>query len=80
MSVIQAGALVVVALTGTAVVLVPDPRRQAIVAGLFGLALAVLVLLFQAPDVALAQIAVAGVGLPAMLLLALARLDEEDEE
>jgi energy-converting hydrogenase B subunit D len=80
MSALQAAALVVVALTGTAVVLVPEPRRQAVVAGVFGFALALLFFLFQAPDVALAQVAIAGVGLPVMLLLALMRLDEEDEE
>jgi energy-converting hydrogenase B subunit D len=76
---LQAVALVLVALAGTAVALVPDPRRQAVVSGVFGLLLALVFFLFQAPDVAIAQLAVVGVGLPVMLLLALVRLDEEEE-
>jgi energy-converting hydrogenase B subunit D len=76
---LQAVALVLVALAGTAVALVPDPRRQTVVSGVFGLLLALVFFLFQAPDVAIAQLAVVGVGLPVMLLLALVRLDEEEE-
>jgi energy-converting hydrogenase B subunit D len=77
---LQAVALVLVALTGTATVLAREPRRQAVVSGVFGLVLAVLFFLFQAPDVAIAQLAVVSVGLPAMLLLALMRLEERDDE
>jgi energy-converting hydrogenase B subunit D len=71
---LQAVALVFVALGGTAVVLTRDPLRQAMVAGVFGLLLGLLFFLFQAPDVALSQITVAGVVLPLMILLALARI------
>ena len=74
MMVLQGVLLVLVAVGGTAVVLVRDPLRQAIVAGVFGLVLALLFFAFQAPDVALSQIVVGSVALPAMLVLTLAKL------
>jgi uncharacterized MnhB-related membrane protein len=75
---LQVVALALVAVAGTAVVAVRDPRRQAVVAGIFGLLLALLFFLFQAPDVALSQIVVVTIGLPVMLLLTLSRLREDD--
>jgi uncharacterized MnhB-related membrane protein len=80
MSALHAVALVVVALTGTATVLVRDPTRQIVVAGFFGLALAVLFFVFGAPDVALSQIGVATVAVPVMALLTLARMARREEE
>lgn len=79
MTALQACALVLTALTGTAVVLVRSPRRQAVVGGVYGLVMALLFFLFQAPDVALSQIVVVSVGLPVMVLLALSRLPEAGE-
>jgi len=73
-TVLQAALPVLVALGGTAVVLVRDPLRQAIVAGIFGLLLALLFFAFQAPDVALSQIVVGSVALPLMIVLTLAKL------
>jgi len=72
--VLQGVLLVLVAVGGATVVLVRDPLRQAIVAGVFGLLLGVLFFAFQAPDVALSQIVVGSVALPAMIILALAKL------
>jgi energy-converting hydrogenase B subunit D len=72
-------ALAVVALTGTIVVLVRDPLRQAMAAGVFGLALAILFFAFQAPDVAFSEIVVATAAVPLMVLLALAKIREDDE-
>ena len=74
---LQLVAIALVALGGTAVVLQRDPTRQALLAGLFGLALAVLFLVFQAPDVALSALVVGTVALPAMILFALERVREE---
>lgn len=74
MSVLQGVLLVLVAAGGTAVVLVRDPLRQAIVASVFGLLLALLFFAFQAPDVALSQIVVGSVALPLMIILTLAKL------
>jgi energy-converting hydrogenase B subunit D len=77
MTALQAVALVLVAAGGTAVVLTREPLKQAMVAGVFGLQLSILFFLFQAPDVALSQIGVAGVALPLMILLALARIRDD---
>jgi uncharacterized MnhB-related membrane protein len=77
MSAIQAVAMVLVACLGTAVVLTRDPLRQALVTGFFGISLAALFFLFQAPDVALSQIAVGAVALPGMILLALLKIRED---
>ena len=81
MTVLQAVALVLVGLGGTGVVTTREPLKQAMVAGVFGILLAVLFFLFQAPDVALSQITVGSVALPLMILLALARIhtDEGDD-
>lgn len=80
MTVLQLVALGVVAITGTATVLVRTPLRQLIVAGFFGLALAILFLVFGAPDVALSELTVGSVALPVMVLLTLARLEREEED
>ena len=70
---LQVVALVLVAAGATSVVLVRDLARQAIVNGLYGLSLAVLFLVFQAPDVALSQLAVGAVAVPIVLLAAIRR-------
>jgi len=80
MTALHAVALAIVAVTGTATVLVRDPPRQLVVAGFFGLSLAVLFLAFGAPDVALSQIAVATVAVPVMGLLTLARMARREDE
>jgi energy-converting hydrogenase B subunit D len=77
---LQAVVLGLVAVLGTAVVLVRDPLRQAMVVGVYGFVLAVLFFVFQAPDVALSQIVIATVGLPVMILLALSKLRRHEEE
>jgi energy-converting hydrogenase B subunit D len=80
MTALQAVCLFVVAVAGTAVVLVRDPLRQALVSAVFGLALAVLFMAFGAPDVALSQIVVAGVAVPVMVLLTLAKVRTDDAD
>jgi energy-converting hydrogenase B subunit D len=76
---LQATALALVALGGTAVVITREPLKQAMVAGVFGILLAVLFFLFQAPDVALSQITVGSVALPLMILLALSRIRTDED-
>ena len=75
---IQVVALVLVALSGTAVVLTREPLRQAVVTGIFGIVLAALFFVFQAPDVALSQIVVGAVALPAMILLTVLKIRERE--
>ncbi|MFC0040981.1 DUF4040 domain-containing protein [Actinomadura rayongensis] len=72
----MADALVVAALlltagAATGVVLTRDPGRQAIVLSGYGLALGVLFVVLQAPDVAMSQIGVGTVVLPLLVVLAL---------
>jgi uncharacterized MnhB-related membrane protein len=73
-------ALALVAVLGPAVALTRDPRAQAVTLTVYGLGLALLFMVFQAPDVALAQITVGAVALPLMVLLALARLRRIDRK
>lgn len=64
-------ALGLVAIAGTAVVLTAIPERQAVTLSVYGLMLTVLFFLLQAPDVALAQLAVGAAVVPLMVMLAL---------
>jgi energy-converting hydrogenase B subunit D len=63
-------ALLLTAFMATAVVLTRDPARQAIVLSAYGLALAVLFLVLQAPDVAMSQTAIGTVVVPLIVMLA----------
>ena len=74
MIVLEVTVFVLVAAAGTAVVLTRDPLNQAIVASFYGLVLGIMFFVYQAPDVALSQIAVGAVALPLMILLALAKV------
>ncbi len=80
MSVLRAILLVGVALGGTAVVLARDPLRQAVVVGGYGFLLAVLFFVVQAPDVALSEIVISTVALPIMVLLAIGKIREHEEQ
>ncbi len=71
--------LAMIAAGGLAVVLTRDPLRQAIVTSFYGILLAMMFFLFQAPDVALSQIAIGAVALPLMILLALAKMRRRTE-
>jgi energy-converting hydrogenase B subunit D len=74
MPILQIGVLALVVIGGTIVVFTRNVASQAIVVSLFGLILALMFMIFQAPDVALSQIVVGAVGLPLMVLLALAKM------
>jgi energy-converting hydrogenase B subunit D len=52
------------------------PTRQVIALSVYGILLAVLFLVFQAPDVTLSELTVGAVALPILLLLALAKIRE----
>ena len=86
MTVLQIVALAAVALAGGAVVFMREPLRQTMVLGFYGITLTLLFFTFQAPDVALSEITVTGIGLPLIILAALrkirqhARRREQEEE
>ncbi|HEX6854080.1 MAG TPA: hydrogenase subunit MbhD domain-containing protein [Streptosporangiaceae bacterium] len=79
MGVLQAVLLVLAAAGATAVVLTRSPVRQVLVLSAYGLLLALLFLVFQAPDVSLSELAVGTVALPALLLLTLARVRRREK-
>ncbi len=66
--------LLLTAVTGSAVVLTRDPVRQAVVSSVFGMALLLLFLTLEAPDVAMAVIVVNVVAIPLMVLLTMANI------
>jgi energy-converting hydrogenase B subunit D len=74
MDVLQVTVLVLVAAGATAVVLTRVPVRQVVVLSVYGILLAVLFLVFQAPDVTLSELTVGAVALPVLLLLTLAKV------
>jgi energy-converting hydrogenase B subunit D len=69
---LQAVVIALVALGGLAVVLARDLVRLAFLTSLFGLLLVVLFLVLQAPDVALSELVVGGVGFPVVIAIAIA--------
>ena len=77
MDTLQVAALVLVAAAATAVVLVREPVRQVVVLSGYGLMLAVLFLVFQAPDVTLSELSVGAIALPILVLLALMKVREK---
>lgn len=74
MNVLLAALLTIVAVVGGLTVLIREPVRQAIMAGVLGLSLSALFFALQAPDVGLSEIVVGGAGIPIMLLLAIAKI------
>lgn len=73
---LQVALLVLVAVGAALVVLTRDPVRQVVVLSAYGLMLALLFLVLQAPDVSLSEIVVGAIALPLLLLAALAKTKE----
>jgi energy-converting hydrogenase B subunit D len=78
MSALQAVALILVAILGTAVVVTPEALRQVMMLGIYGLALTLLFFVFQAPDVALSELVVSAVGLPVIVIAALRKIRAQE--
>lgn len=77
---LQITILIFVALTGTAVVFTRDPVRQVVGLSFYGIILALLFFILQAPDVALSQITIGAVALPLMFMLSLAKVRRDAEK
>jgi uncharacterized MnhB-related membrane protein len=73
-----------VAVTGTGVVLTRRPHRQVLAIGVNGLALTLLFTALQAPDVAFSQLVVGTAAVPLLFMVVLASMRlhrrEEDKE
>jgi len=80
MGAFQIGVFLLVAVSALGVVRTRDPLAQSVAVSFYGLVLALMFFLHQAPDVALSQIVVGAVALPLMILLALARVHAQEEE
>ena len=76
---LQTLVLILVLVAGTAVVLTRKVAEQTVGLSFYGLILALMFFVFQAPDVALSQIAIGAVALPLMILLALAKIRRAKE-
>lgn len=79
MDALQVTILLLVTAGATAVVLIRERVRQVLALSVYGVLLAVLFLAFQAPDVTLSELAVGAVALPAVLLVALAKIRKREE-
>lgn len=71
---VGAGILILVGVSGFAVVTTRDVTCQVLALGFYGLVTALMFFFFQAPDVALSQITVGAVALPLMVMLAISRM------
>ncbi len=69
-----AALLLLIAVSGFAVVRTRDVTSQILALGFYGALTALMFFYFQAPDVALSQITVGAVALPLMVMLAISRM------
>lgn len=79
MQALQITVLILIAAGATAVVLTRKLVHQVLVLSVYGVLLAVLFLVFQAPDVALSALTIGAVALPIILLLTLAKTRKREE-
>lgn len=77
MSAIQVTVLVLVAAGAVAVVRTTDRTKLVLMLSAYGLLLAILFFVFQAPDVALSELTVGAIALPIVLLLAIAKVGKQ---
>ena len=75
---LQAAAMALVAVFALAVALTRDLVRLAMLSSLYALTLVVLFLVFQAPDVALSELAVSTVAFPVVVVTTLAKVSRRD--
>jgi uncharacterized MnhB-related membrane protein len=71
---VGAAILLLLAVSGFAVVRTRDTTEQVMALCFYGLVTALMFFVFQAPDVALSQITIGAVALPLMVMLAITRM------
>jgi energy-converting hydrogenase B subunit D len=79
MSTLQVTVLVLVAVGAVAVVRTTDRTKLVLMLSAYGVLLAILFFVFQAPDVALSELTVGAIVLPIVLLLAIAKVRKREE-
>jgi len=80
MNTLQVTVLVLVAAGATVVVRTRTRVRQVLALSVYGLLLAILFLVVQAPDVTLSELTVGAIALPIILLLAIAKVSKPDRK
>jgi energy-converting hydrogenase B subunit D len=79
MNTLQITVLVLVAAGATVVVRTRSRVRQVLALSVYGMLLAILFFVFQAPDVTLSELTVGAIALPIVLLLAIAKVRKPDQ-
>ena len=79
MNTLQVTVLVLVVAGATVVVRTRTRVRQVLALSVYGMLLAILFLVFQAPDVTLSELTVGAVALPIILLLAIAKVRKREQ-
>ena len=79
MSTLQVTVLVLVAAGAVAVVRTTDRTKLVLMLSAYGMLLAILFFVFQAPDVTLSELAVGAIALPIVLLLAINKVRKREE-
>ena len=74
LTIFYCGLLLLVAVSGCALVRTRDVTAQTLGLSFYGIVFALLFFVLQAPDVALSQITVGAVALPLMIMLAISRM------
>jgi uncharacterized MnhB-related membrane protein len=77
MDILQATVLVLVAAGALLVVRTKDRTRLVLVLSVYGMLLAILFFVFQAPDVTLSELTVGAIALPLILLLAISKVRKQ---
>lgn len=80
LSFFQLASLVLVALGAAGVVSTRNPTNQSIAMSFYGLVLALMFFVYQAPDVSLSQLVVGALAMPLMILLTLSKAAARDLE
>lgn len=79
MNTLQVVVLVLVAAGATVVVRTRTRVRQVLALSVYGMLLAILFFVFQAPDVTLSELTVGAIALPIVLLLAIAKVRKPEQ-
>lgn len=79
MNTLQIVVLVLVAAGATVVVRTKVRVRQVLALSVYGMLLAILFFVFQAPDVTLSELTVGAIALPIVLLLAIAKVRKPEQ-
>ena len=79
MMILGTAVLALIAVSAFYIVRTDESMSQVIALSFYGLLLALMFFIFQAPDVALSQVTVGAIALPLMIMLAITRMKHREE-